>query len=237
MSLVDDLAVEIRHYLDGHRNRNLRTLERKSGVSYATIRRIVQNEVGNPSIEKTVIPILSQIMPTKDVAKFLSLHDIPLADFIKTFSEYKDKSIVLTDLDQRIILAARAKEGTTRERIVWEHGNTSGLKRLEHLLNEGVLKEVNGRILCEDHYIPSIDGVLIEIEKSARNFNKDKIGHGAYYGHFSGSMSWPDYERLRAVAKEYWDTVQDISENPTPGPEVIANVNILADFQDVEDIS
>ncbi|SMF69002.1 hypothetical protein [Pseudobacteriovorax antillogorgiicola] len=228
--LIDDVADAISSYVEAHPSRSLRTLSRRSGVSYSTIRRIVQKDVGEPSVEKTILPILGVFLNLKEIYSILEKNNQPMASFIRPFVGFEKKpTLDLCDLDQQIILEATGKQGTTRERIETLHGQLTGAGRLEYLLETGLLQEIDGKIKAKNLYLSNPKVVLSHIEMSARNFDIENIGRGSFYNHFIGSMSEQDFLKIKQLGKAFVDEIARVRDNPTPGKEVVVNLNILGD--------
>lgn len=81
--MLEELAQVINTYIAGHKSRNLRSLSVRSGVAYATLRRIVQKETV-PNME-TVLSIMQYITNKEDGIHFLKKHYPGFGAFLKNF--------------------------------------------------------------------------------------------------------------------------------------------------------
>ena len=148
----DDLARGIEAWLERRRNASLSVLSRLSGVSYSTIRRCVNNELGtDPSLE--VVMAISRVVFLKTERQtFLAEHYPNFFDVVEEFhlsEDYAtdfDPANFLLDKDcARVIALASSHGGATREAIRDLLGR-EGLFVAELLCKRGLLREsVDGK--------------------------------------------------------------------------------------------
>ncbi|SMF41083.1 hypothetical protein [Pseudobacteriovorax antillogorgiicola] len=238
--LVDAVVRAIEKYLNGHSSRSLSSLARRSGVSYATIRRLMQHDVAQPSIENTVIPILSVFMSSKDVADLIAEYGnsslISVWDENRTFQQ--SHSIDWENVDHRILLEARRSQGVSFESICIRYGKLIGAPRLSYLLENGFLRLENGNYFISNEFEvdPSPKSSLHKIQAVAKNFDTSHLGEGAFFDYFSGSIPGDSMDIVRGAAKDFIEVLeQEGGKDTSPDDEIMISVGLIADFLDDED--
>ncbi|SMF59847.1 hypothetical protein [Pseudobacteriovorax antillogorgiicola] len=238
--LIDAVIHAIETYLAGHPSRSLRNLSRRSGVSYSTIRRLMQREVMQPSIENTVVPILSVFMSSQNVAAVIKEYGGSLATMWdqnkRTFQQ--SQGIDWEDIDYQIILEARRSEGVTREAICSRYGKLIGAPRLEYLLDQGVLRLDNGNYFASSDFEldPSPISILKKIRAIAKNFDTQHLGKGAFFDYFAGSVSQDGLERIRTAARRFVAVLEEEgAKDVSQDNEIMVSIGLVADFLENED--
>ena len=192
--LIEEVRDRVRQYLDENPKRSITSLARKSGLSYSTVRRLVNNETSQCGIDTTIIPILSVFLSREEIYELIGKYDEkfasvwkPLNDGGYQYMKPSQKVESWREFDQHIIGLAQHPEGVTKERIIRDLGEMAGLKRAEELCTIGLLRIVNDKFFTfTEHYTdPSATSMLEKISLLAKGFNQENLGQGAHFWIFS----------------------------------------------------
>ena len=176
------IAITLKSYLEGHKNRSLKGLSMRTGVAYATLRRIYQQDA-TPTMEN-ILPIIQFVCSKEEGIQFLKTH---FSNFGTWLDDYfnEDQEFVTHDLNRLIqdkenfiiISLAATEKGTTRE-TVRELLGSFGEKKITNLVEHGVLTEVKGVVKTSQDEFGSVDpdSVLAQIRNSTEIFNKRRLG-------------------------------------------------------------
>ena len=207
--MTAELASMISTWLEGHPSRNRRGLSRAVGndVSYSTISRILQGET-TAELE-VVLNILPIIADKETGLDFLNRHRPKYACYFKDLSGSDDKvssriDDAYKDLDSFVIMALALGGGTSREEVERLCGTLS-LDKVEELLNNSLLREINGRLLAkEDSYmILSPETALNMARHMLSLWNKTRVGEdGCICLVKTDNVSEKDMRRIHEVLKE-----------------------------------
>lgn len=180
--MVTDLADKISEYLQAHRSRSLKGLSMKTGVAYATLRRIYQKDA-TPTLENT-LRLIQFICPKEEALRFLKMH---YADFGEWLDNYfsidqvvatPNLNALIKDKDNFIIISlASTEHGTTLQDIANLLGSM-GCTKTQSLLGQGILIEEHGVIKTAQKEFACVDAdsVLAQIRNAVDCFNKDHLG-------------------------------------------------------------
>lgn len=150
--LCQDLRQMVQTYAAGYPNLSLPQISKKINVAYPTLNRIM-NGSGNPSLS-VVTNILVNTGNGRRLEDFLTRMDPDMARAFKNYFSHNHDTPVLDPKTSTlfankdylfILLLAFSQSGTSREEIRDEYGK-AGIKRLEELLDQNILKEVSGVI-------------------------------------------------------------------------------------------
>ena len=211
--LVAAVVDRIEEYLNGHESRTKSTLAMKSGVSYSTLRRLINKDVESPNLDTTVVPILSVFMTPKEISSLVGPYIPAYASFyLDDTDAFESKGVDWEDLDGRLVLLSRGKNGISLQRIEKLWGQ-KGFKRSEYLTQKGILKEENGVLYPAVHKVKGAcpKATLDKIETAARNFDLDNLGKGGFFDYLSTRMLKSDFEHIRSLVKQVVDHIK-ISE-------------------------
>ena len=141
------LTACIDYYLSSHKKQSLYSLEKKTGIHYSSLRRIVNNS-SKPTVE-TAIKLLNSLGEDENLKKYLDTFHPEVAGLMgEQFShnseyEYISKKAkdYFTNPSYYLILnLASTTSGTTAKEITYHIGDI-GLERLSHLIEEGLIIE------------------------------------------------------------------------------------------------
>ncbi|SMF82224.1 hypothetical protein [Pseudobacteriovorax antillogorgiicola] len=237
--LIDDVIRKLQSYFDSGRNRNMATLVRKTpGVSYSTIRRLMQREVTDPSIENTVVPLLSNFMTPSEIVALIAPYKPEWSASYNATIE-SDRVVAPTNpefdhVDFFIMGLGSHENGTTRETIARRYGEVLGLGRLEYLLEEGFLMERGGRIFSRDRRTTGASPreAIKRIEASAKWFDATNIGKGAAFFNQLEYQSQDEYDKTHKALSRLVKELKVIRENSVGPKDRLANISILLNYDD-----
>lgn len=243
--LIDEVRERVRKYLEENPKRSVTSLARKSGLSYSTIRRLINNETNQSGIDTTIIPILSVFMSRKEIHELIGKYEPrfaqvwkPLLDDDYKFIDPSRRVLNWKQYDQYIIGLAQQNEGVEKERIAKDLGQIAGINRAEELCAIGLLREVNGKYFTftENYSDSSIASILEKISLLAKSFNQENIGRGAHYWIFSEMLSDAAFEKMRQAGREYIARLNEIrSEHLHEKPTRVGQFGLIGDFIDIKE--
>ncbi len=208
MNLANTLKTAIQNYLEADKRRSLSTLARKSGVSYATVRRLAQGEIKEPQLDN-VLQICAIIMPFEQTIELLDSYNPDIAEWLRSkrrnhyeFSPLQD-SFSFETPDVFIIAHAATKNGL-REEIVIERFGRYGVERLQ-LLEEGGLIERSKDCFKTKHVNfvdPNPSSVLKRMALCLEQFDLDKLDSGAFFRYYTGEVSAQQKRDILAAIRD-----------------------------------
>jgi transcriptional regulator with XRE-family HTH domain len=140
MSISQSLCTAIESWLSGKATRNLSVLARLSGVSYSTVRRIMQLE-NEPSME-TALKLADIVMSRVERIEFAKVHAPSLAKNIAEVSYKSDDEMLMEYINNSsfvpVILLASHATGTNHEEVRYWFGDDMAL-RFDELVESGLL--------------------------------------------------------------------------------------------------
>ena len=208
-------------YIDADPRRTVNSVARRSTLSASSIDRIYKGESVKPSLE-TVLGV-TQIVDEKEkcfeiirqkwpeqaaILKKCSVRDvfkIRDANF-----DYAGRDIANWAI---VMLASRRKSGTTAEEIHAYLPKTGKLK-LESLLDDGIVREINRGIRCEDFSTSDIGSCLIKIANMTNAFNRSAIGTtGTRVVNWSEGLSDKGAKQVDEAICEFYAKLEEIRES------------------------
>ncbi|SMF34956.1 hypothetical protein [Pseudobacteriovorax antillogorgiicola] len=223
----------IERYLDGHSSRNMRTLARRSGVSYATIRRLMQRETTSPSVETTILPILSVFMDNKEIYSILRKCRLEFSSFIQPFVSYDTQSSFrYTPVDQQILALASRSEGYTLDHLSNDIGQ-KGLERVEVLYEANLLERHDDRVYARNVLLSDPEDIKDNIVNGVHNFDPSHIDKGSYYHHFHGAIPKKYFALLKQKQQEYVELLNEaleVGQEDKSIEQIGVSVSVVGDF-------
>jgi hypothetical protein len=132
--------------------------------------------------------------------------------------------------DHAILAMAATKAGTTRTAIEQDFGKDLGIKRLDALLNYGILREINNTIktFSEDFTDPDLDSVAKQIEIHAQTWDASQIEKGGFNAIKSHDLSSEAFEKVKDVMRDAMNQVYHIvKEDKGNKKDVVMLLNLL----------
>lgn len=177
MSLSKELAAYINRYCDSKGN-SLTSLSRESGVPYGSVKRIAQGE-SVPEFYNTLKILMVVRNEPEECFDFIKRHYDDVGDFLAKVNYDPARKGLVDALQDKVsfyIINLAAASGTSRSYILEEYGR-NGLATLDSLLERGLLKEVNQRIVAEGFSSPNIDSVLGQVKFLLEDFDVGNLGN------------------------------------------------------------
>lgn len=144
MSILQSLCPAIDAWLSVKGSRNLSLLARRAGVSYSTVRRIMQKE-NEPGME-TALKIADVVMSRPERVRFAEVHAPSLARNLAEVSYKTDDDSMLEFVSEAyaplIVLASHAT-GTNHDEVRYWFGEAM-VRRFDELIDSGHLMRLNG---------------------------------------------------------------------------------------------
>lgn len=145
MSISQSLCPAIDRWISGKEARNLSMLARLSGVSYSTVRRIMQKE-SDPSME-TALKLADVVMSLPERVEFARVHAPGLVKNIAEISYKSDDDVMLEYMNKPlyapvIVLASHAT-GTNQDEVRYWFGDDM-VVRFDEMIDAGILSQCNG---------------------------------------------------------------------------------------------
>lgn len=183
--MIHDLQIRIERYLAEGKSRTLQGLATKAGVSYSTLRRVVQDEVKTIDLANA-LGILQVITTWQDALAFLNTHFPESGRYFSSIAEKKQISeningtleSALLDFEKFVVISlAATPEGTNREQVYAALGG-HGAAVMEEMLNDGMLVTVKGRIFTAQLNFASFDltNQAVQVGHCLRFLRKENIG-------------------------------------------------------------
>ncbi|SMF63469.1 hypothetical protein [Pseudobacteriovorax antillogorgiicola] len=201
--VIEPIVQRIEQYLGEHKSRNMRTLERRSGVNYSSIRRLLQREVSDPSVEKTLFPLLSVFMDNNEIVNLFRECNIEFANHLESYTSYSQAADYrYKELDQVILALASKPEGAEISAIERHYG-TIAKSTIETLISLELLRREGDRVFSGRTLLNKPQEILDCIKAGVDSFDTDHLGKGAYYHHFHGAIP-ESYCKLLLKKQHEW---------------------------------
>jgi hypothetical protein len=227
-TLLAELQTALASYLDNHKNLSIQSISNKTGVSYSTIRRILQNEA-NDVRDETILSLILVVMPQAQRLQFLQTHYPALGALLKeaqsqaveepALDHFKLRMYRFKDPHNYILKMALTAHGTTRKDIFRILGER-GVSALDEMLEDKFLfEDRNNKVShpSRGSFIMNSDDILHQIKKDADYYDKSLVGSQfARLAHLSASLSLSAYKELIELVSEFAkksDRLKEASQN------------------------
>jgi hypothetical protein len=228
MTLIEEARGLIKAYLVAKPHLSIASLARTAGLPATTARVILQGEVKKTALEN-IVSLLSIFMSYEEIADLVAKHDADKAKSgaIKVWADRKAKAVDTSDFewmdpDHEIAALASSSFGTTRDRVAKIFGQERGLERLECLLNAGVLREVNGKIMQQDEYVSySIKDSQRKAAIQAGRWSQDDINEGGFLYHMTQNYSEEGHAEAQAITRDYITKMAELEKKYKGGNRVL----------------
>lgn len=201
--LCNDLRQMVLSYSGQFPNLSLPQIAKKINVAYPTLNRIM-NGSGNPSLSVVTNIIVNSGHGNK-LEDFLTRMDPGLAKAFRNYFSHNHETPVLDPHTSTlfankdylfILLLAFSESGTTRTEIFNEYGN-SGLKRLDELLLQKILKQENEKIIGDASKITFNQKVMktAVVHCIEESYDPDQFGKGTNWL----SLQTESVDKMKAI--------------------------------------
>ncbi|HET9241390.1 MAG TPA: hypothetical protein VFO10_29255 [Oligoflexus sp.] len=239
MTLLDEARELIRKHLSENPNLSTASLARDSKLPFSTVRSITQGEVKKTSVEN-ITALLQVFMEFKDILNLINKHKEEekfWAGIVEICSERNSKSANLgafdwQDPDQEIVALASSSNGISRERILTLYGSEHGGRRLQALLDAGILKEINNRIKQSEEYVCySVEDSKEKAALQSARWHREHMDEGGFLYHITQNYSEADHERAKEITRKYILDITNLEKNSRGGEKVLM-LSIVANLLD-----
>jgi hypothetical protein len=217
----------VKSYFERFPRVSIKALSMRTGVPYATLRRILQHEV-NDIKDETIFKLIDRVMLRQERMLFLREHYPSLAKVISEQPEQSFAEDVAIDQLKRfryldphnfILSLALTSRGTCRDDIQRLTGER-GMMALEEMMETGLLLEERDVIRIEATYRQPLDleETLHQMGKDLHYFPKG-LGNGPLtrVSHMSESVSREVLQKMVALTGEFWLAMERLRESEPPG--------------------
>lgn len=224
---LEAVQAAVKSYFERFPRVSIKALSMRTGVPYASLRRILQNEV-NDIKDETIFKLIDRVMLRQDRMIFIKDHYPALAKVIGDYPEQDLDDEMAVDLLRRyrymdphnyIVKLALTSGGTTREDLQRLTGER-GLQALEEMLDAGLIQEDREilRIGGSGYRLMDLDDMLHQIGKDIQYFPRSMVGTPyARIGHMSESVSREALMKMVEMSGELLKNVEKIKDSET-GP-------------------
>lgn len=215
MNLIEELQREIEQWMSSRRNGNLSILSRLSGVSYPTLRRIMQAEF-TPNLE-TVMQVISVILDDKTGRDFLCRH---FPDFAPIFRKQEEAGYRMLNMagllqtftkEEFIVFNLANGQGVTMARLHEKLGQQADFA-VQRLLTADLieLKDQHVTTKIKNVNFANLDEVLHHMSLAVQVFDREKVNDfGSHYGIFSERLNT---EGIEAANQAIWECKKRLVE-------------------------
>ncbi len=220
MTLVGELQREIDQWMSSRRNGNLSVLSRLSGVSYPTLRRIMQAEF-TPNLE-TVMQVVSVILDDKQGRLFLCKHFPDFAPIFKKQEEVGYRMLNMAGLLQTLtkeefmVFNLASGQGVALARLHEKLGQQAdfAIQRLTAAdlieVNEGMVKTK-----IKNVSFANLEEVLHHMSLAIQCYDREKVNdYGSNYGIFSDRLNDEGIEAANLAILEAKKKLVEVFTDP-----------------------
>jgi hypothetical protein len=241
-ALLAELQAAIANHLEAHKNLSIQSISNKSGVSYSTIRRILQNEA-NDVRDETILSLILVVMPQDQRLQFLQTHYPSLGALLQdtqkqedpTIDHFKLRMYRFKDPHNYILKMALTIHGTSRKDVFRLLGER-GVNALDEMIDDKFLiEDRNNRINhpARGSFIMNADDILHQVKKDADYFDKHLVGSPfARLAHLSASLSVSAYKELIDLVNEFVRKSDRLKEAPQSEGPIPVFVDVMVNTYD-----
>ena len=222
---LEAVQAAVKSYFDRFPRVSIKALSMRTGVPYATLRRILQNEVSDIK-DETMFKLIDRVMLRQDRMVFIREHYPALAKVMNDDPEQNPgdesslellKKFRYLDPHNFIIKLALSHTGTSRDDIQRLTGER-GVLALEEMIEAGLINEEREilRIVGAGLRLMDLDDTLHQMSKDLQYFPKSLVGSPyARLGHMSESISREALLKIVEMSSELVKSVEHIKQNET----------------------
>jgi hypothetical protein len=214
-------------------------IAKKLGIPNSTFDRISKSEVQKPSFNYA-LKIVQEVCGEESVQSFIKkFYPKMYEDFSTVYPGNKEVPFVAPEAEiyfqdpttYELMLMATTSNGLTREKTIFEFGRR-GISVLEKLLQDGILKEKNGRISVEGPVNAKQETVhkllqnLVELSYDVDAFGDHKSWLSLQYESVNLEVVIP---RLREILIKTNQEIRDLMNAPESKGKEIAWVGLVMD--------
>lgn len=243
-ALLAELQAALITFMDKHKNLSIQSISNKTGISYSTIRRILQNEA-NDVRDETILSLILIVMQKPERLQFLESYYPSLGALLKEspsmdrdeleLDHFKLRFYRFKDPHNYILKLALTAHGTTRKDIFRILGER-GISALDEMIEDKFLHEdKNQRIehAQQGSLLMNADDILHQIKKDADYFDKSMVGSPfARLAHLSASLSQTAYNELIELVNDFIKKSNRLKEVPHKQGSIPVFIDVMVNTYD-----
>ncbi len=219
---LEAVQTAVKSYFERFPRVSIKALSMRTGVPYATLRRILQHEV-NDIKDETIFKLIDRVMLRPERMGFLREHYPALAKVMSDETESPGDEETNSDQLKRfryldphnyILQLAGTGQGIHRDDIQRLTGER-GLFALEEMLESGVLLEDRELVRAASVQLGRLDieDTLYQISKDLQYFPRS-LAAGPYtrLSHASQGLSREGLQKLVGLSQRFWQDLQEIRD-------------------------
>lgn len=227
MTLLEEARGLIKAYLTSKPHISVAALARSAGMPASTARSIIQGEVQKTSLVN-LVNLLQVFMGYEEINALVSKYDPNSAEaaHISFLTKKKAKFVESQSFeyetpDQNILALASSLHGVSRDKIRKEYGE-HGLRRLDRLLNSGMLREINNRIKQQaEHVEYPITDTQKKVGLQANNWKPEDMDLGGFIFHLTQNYTPEAHDQAISIIKEAILKLTDLETTNEHGDKVV----------------
>jgi hypothetical protein len=238
MTLLEEARELIKRYLTENPHLSTAALARSAGMPFSTARSIIQGEVQKTSLEK-ITSLLLVFMPFKDVMSLVDKHTEEKFWLVvkNNWSKDETKTVITSDEfewespDHFILAMAALPSGVTPEKLQATFGDYIVPRRVELLLDAGLVRLVNGKLKQSEEYLyyPKISDSKAKALMHLNSWTTDEIAQGGFLYHITMALSEIGKEKHRDLTRRYLDDSLKLAKEH-PGDQNALLLSIVGSF-------
>ncbi len=233
--LLKELQELIEAWLGSRKYANLSVLARISGVSYPTLRRIVQGEM-TPALQ-TVLQLAPVLQEQSQAQSFVARHFPEVAKLYRLTDRQGYALLNANEVFQSmskeeflVFSMAAQKRGISRNRLAQRLGEGAE-DAIQRLLDaELIIEPIPGRLQTKDEnvLIAGLDNTLHRIKLAVDAFDRQREQeYGSYYGLFSNGLNDEGIKAAHRVLREAESKLMSIFQDEgLQGPKILYHAMI-----------
>ncbi len=222
---LEAVQTAVKSYFERFPRVSIKALSMRTGVPYASLRRILQNEVSDIK-DETIFKLIDRVMLRPDRMQFIKDHYPSLAKVIGDYPEQNldDESSVellkryrYMDPHNYIIKLSLTTSGTTRDDVQRLTGER-GIQALEEMVEAGLILEESEqlRVGGNGFLMLDLDDMLHQVGKDLHYFPRSMVGTPyARIGHMSESVSPEALMKMVEMSGDLLKNVEKIKDTET----------------------
>jgi hypothetical protein len=229
--MVEQLRSLLENYLESGRGRSVQSLAQVAGVSYSTVRRILQGEVSTVALTN-VLALLQAVTDWASMVEFLKAHFPDTGKYLEQVARnhsiaqnaLPELMAAMLDFDSFVIVTlAATKTGTTRAAAAEVIGRRAE-QAIDKLVADGTLLEAPDRRLHaaqENFACPSLPSIHAQLQHCLRFIRPEHVGQKKQmFGVHTNGVSREGQIKIHQAMERARAEIDAIAE-ANPGGEVI----------------
>ncbi len=216
MTLLEVVKKLIKEHLEQSPRRTLTGLARAAGLPPSTVRAVYQGDIQNPS-DKKLAQLLLAFMKPEEVLEVVKKHtkgDVWLPVHENKISETQSvrlgNEFEWSYPDHFVIALAHLDGGIAQNQISIKFG-FPGEKRKDALLEAGVVRELNNRVIIpKDIHFSDIRDVLAQAKMHMHHWTSDEVEKDGFLQHQTAGLTFEGRDLAKEAARDFVQKILEI---------------------------